>query len=490
MLPLVGVTVIAVLLLSVLVWLVAKHRALRARFGPVLEIDAEVVRQRRVAEDLVQRQQALTADLQRQEQEFNERMMEKQAAAEREIAAREREVVTRLAKLETEYEAGHATFLRLKRELALLQDQEEDISFGLYKPTYSFDTPERYKVELERVWEQQKALVRADMATVCAYEWTVHGSRADGKKMQKQLSKLMLRAFNGECEAAVARVAWNNAPRMEERVRKAFDAINALGTVIEVSITPRYLQLALEELRLTHEYEHKKQAVLDEQREIRERLREEEKAQREALRAQEEAAKEEARYQKALLKARKDLEKAKGAELSEMQAKIAQLEASLAEAQSQKERAKSMAELTKSGYVYVISNIGSFGEDVFKIGMTRRLDPMDRVKELGDASVPFEFDVHAMVYTEDAPRLENEFHRHFTEQRLNLLNNRKEFFAVSIAEIDAFVKARGLRMDLTLLAEAREYRQSLALRTERAGKTATPAKIVDPFPDRVVAMTT
>jgi DNA repair exonuclease SbcCD ATPase subunit len=195
--------------------------------------------------------------------------------------------------------------------------------------------------------------------------------------MQKQLSKLMLRAFNGECEAAVARVTWNNATKMEERVRKAFEAINSLGTVVMVSITPEYLALAIQELRLTHEYEQKKQDVLEEQREIRERLREEEKALREAQRAQEEAAKEEARYAKALLKARKDLEKAKGAELSEMQAKIALLEASLADAQSQKERAKSMAELTKSGYVYVISNVGSFGENVFKIGMTRRLDPME-----------------------------------------------------------------------------------------------------------------
>ncbi len=490
MLPLVGMTVVAVALLSLLIWLGLRHRALRRRFAPVLDIDAEVRRQRETVDELRARQEALLDEIERRGEEFQRGLLEKERNAMREVAMRKDAAEVRIAKLETDYTAGHATFLRLKRELALLQEQENDISYGLYKPTYSFDTPERYKQELDRVWERQKALVREDKATACPYEWTVHGSKADGKRMQKQLGKLMLRAFNGECEAAVAKVTWNNATRMEERIRKAFDAINNLGTVIGVSITPPYLALALEELRLTHEWEQKKQEVLEEQREIRERLREEEKALREAQRAQEEAAKEEQRYEKALAKARKELEKAKGAETTEMQAKIAQLEASLAEAQALKERAKSMAELTKSGYVYVISNLGSFGENVYKIGMTRRLEPTDRVKELGDASVPFEFDVHAMFYTEDAPRLENEFHRHFGEKRVNLVNNRKEFFTVSLDEIDAFVKQRGLALELTRLAEAREFRQSVALRTERTTASTTPARVADPFPERIVATTT
>jgi hypothetical protein len=386
---LVGVTTLCALLAGGLLWLGQRYRAQRRRFAAVVDVDDEVARQKRLIAELDERRTSieaeavtrlraleaasererttLQAELARLRDEAERRQLATRADFERQQSIREREAVERLGLLEAEYEAGHATYVRLKRELALLQEQDEDISFGLYRPTFSFDTPEQYKVELEKVWEQQKALVRMDEATECPHEWTVAGSRAEGRKMQKQLAKLMLRAFNGETEASVARVTWNNATKMEERIRKAFEAINNLGTVVGVSITRPYLALAVKELRLTFEHEQKKQAALEEQREIRERLRDEEKALREAQRAQDEAGKEEARYEKALAKARKDLEKAKGAELAEMQTRIAQLEASLAEAHKQKERAKSMAELTKSGYVYVISNIGSFGEDVYKI---------------------------------------------------------------------------------------------------------------------------
>ena len=380
----------------------------------------------------------------------------------------------RMTELETEYATAHATFSRLKAELAAVVDEGDDISYGLYRPQFAYDTPERFKVELERVWQEQKTMIRMDDATVCPHEWSVGGSRAEGRKMQKQLGKLMLRAFNGEAEAAIAKVSWNNAPKMEERIRRAAEAIDALGTVIGVRLSTAYTALAIRELRLTHELERKKQQIAEEQREIRERMREEEKAQREAARAEEEAAKEESRYEKALTRARADMERAKGAEVGELQEKIAMLEKSLAEAHAQKERAKSMAEQTRAGHVYIISNLGSFGENVFKIGMTRRLDPADRVRELGDASVPFEFDIHAMVYTEDAPGLENEFHRQFADRRVNLVNPRKEFFQIPLNEIAGFVNRRGLKLDLTMLAEAREYRESTALRAAAATAAAGP----------------
>ena len=125
---------------------------------------------------------------------------------------------------------------------------------------------------------------------------------------------------------------------------------------------------------------------------------------------------------------------------------------------------RAMAELTKAGYVYVISNVGSFGENVYKIGMTRRLDPMDRVRELGDASVPFKFDVHAMVYSEDAVAIENAFHQHFADRNVNCVNMKKEFFRVSLDEVQTFVAKRGFKMAFTRLPEAREYRETLAHR--------------------------
>jgi hypothetical protein len=131
-----------------------------------------------------------------------------------------------------------------------------------------------------------------------------------------------------------------------------------------------------------------------------------------------------------------------------------------------------MAQLTRSGNVYVISNVGSFGEEVFKIGMTRRLDPMARVHELGDASVPFAFDVHAMIYSEDAPGLENAFHRQFAEKRVNLVNMRKEYFRIGLEEIEAFASSQGVKVEFTKLAEAREYRETLAVREQKKNGAA------------------
>jgi hypothetical protein len=226
------------------------------------------------------------------------------------------------------------------------------------------------------------------------------------------------------------------------------------------------LELKIKELRLTHEYQDKIKQEKDEQREIQEEMREEEKASREIERAREEAEKEEARYQKALEKAREEAQKATGDKLDKLNDKVRQLEEQLKAAQELKERAISRAQITKSGHVYIISNIGSFGENVFKIGMTRRLEPMDRVKELGNASVPFAFDVHAVAYSENAPELENKLHKQFETNRINLVNNRKEFFHINLDDIENWSKKENIDLRLTKMAEARDYRESIALRNK------------------------
>lgn len=192
-------------------------------------------------------------------------------------------------------------------------------------------------------------------------------------------------------------------------------------------------------------------------------MREEERAQREIERARITAEKEEARYQKALEKARRDVEKATGDKQSKLQAEIEHLNKLLTEAQTNKERVKSRAEMTRSGYVYIISNIGSFGEDMYKIGLTRRLEPMDRVRELGDASVPFPFDVHAMIFSEDAPTLESELHKKFAGRRVNMVNARKEFFKVSLGDIQGEVENHYPEATFTVTALAEEFRKTLAI---------------------------
>lgn len=201
----------------------------------------------------------------------------------------------------------------------------------------------------------------------------------------------------------------------------------------------------------------------EEQRQIREEMREEERAQRELEKVQKEAEKEEKAYEDALARARREAEEAIGEQQEALLQQVLELQQKLAEAQENKERAISQAQLTRSGHVYIISNIGSFGDDVYKIGMTRRLDPMDRVRELGDASVPFGFDVHAIIYTEDAPALESALHSRFHQRRVNRINERKEFFRVSLEEIAGVVQEHHGEIELTLAAEARDYRETLAL---------------------------
>jgi hypothetical protein len=251
---------------------------------------------------------------------------------------------------------------------------------------------------------------------------------------------------------------------MLERILKSFEDINNTYKAQGIAISFSYKESKMKELRLTYEYKKKKKEEKEEQRLIREQMREEEKAAREFEAARLKAEKEANDYQIAIEKARKESEKAGGKEQAKLLAKIQELEARLQEAEQNKERALSMAQQTKRGHVYVISNIGSFGENVYKIGMTRRLDPMDRVKELGDASVPFAFDVHAIIFSEDAPTLEHALHEKFNDRRLNIVNERKEFFNASLSEIEQFVKETDGNVEFTKIAEAEEYRKTLAMK--------------------------
>ena len=363
-----------------------------------------------------------------------------------------------------ELKALQVSILGLRAELAALDEESNLHSFGFYRPRYNFVDSESYQARLEEIRDQLKSQLKDKRAATCAIEWTVNGSKSEGKKQINQTLKLMLRAFNGESDAAIAKVRYNNIHVMESRIRKAMDTINGLAAVQSCTITEDYLNLKLQELALVHEYEEKLQQEKDEQRRIREQMREEELALREIEKARLEAEKEESRYAEALRKAQEEVARATGSKHEKLMAQVVELERKLSEAHTNKARALSRAQMTRSGHVYIISNIGSFGEQVYKIGMTRRLDPLDRVKELGDASVPFEFDVHAILYTDDAPALENKLHRAFHHRRVNRVNNRKEFFRVELMEIVTFVHANhSAEVEIVHAAEAEEYRKTLAL---------------------------
>jgi hypothetical protein len=434
---LLSVAVIALLVGVFLLW--RRNRELTNTYAPIINVRAELARIREEAQRHTERAAADVASLHQQK-----------------------------AALSQEYSSARALYDKLKAEIALLEENLEDVSVGLYTPHYDYDTSQAYRDALEAIRAEQKQLVKDGLAALCSQTWNIQGDKKAGARMTKQYLKLILRAFNGECDAAMANVTWNNVGKMEERLRKAYDAINDLGAVMQMRITPDYLTLKLAELRLEYETAQKKREEQEEQRRIKEQIREEERALREAEKAREEAEEEEARYQQALDQARAEMEKASGEALALLQRKMEHLDAALHRAQELKEKARCMAQLTRSGHVYILSNIGSFGNDIYKIGMTRRLEPRERIKELGDASVPFDFDVHALIYCDDAPKLEGAFHSRFRERAVNLVNPRKEFFAVTIDEIQTVAIEQQCKVELTKLAEARDYRETLARRVAGA----------------------
>ncbi|WP_280541704.1 DUF4041 domain-containing protein [Chromohalobacter sp. 11-W] len=271
-------------------------------------------------------------------------------------------------------------------------------------------------------------------------------------------------AFNGKVDSILSKVKHDNYGKLHQAILDAHSLVNHNGKPFKnARITDLYLQARMEELKWAVAAMELRKQDQEEQRAIRDQIREEEKAQRDMEKAIKQAEKEERMLAKAMEEARKQVESATEEERVEYQARLAALEQQLEEAESRGQRALSMAQQTKSGHVYIISNIGSFGEHVFKIGMTRRLEPLDRVKELGDASVPFSFDVHAMIYSDDAPTLERALHRQFVEHQVNRINPRKEFFNVSLAQVREAVEKQHLEVHWTMAAEAWEYRESQAI---------------------------
>ena len=277
-------------------------------------------------------------------------------------------------------------------------------------------------------------------------------------------------AFNGKVDSALSKVKYDNYGKIKQEIIDAYSLVNHNGyTFRNAHIRKKFLESRLNELKWAVAAYELQQQEREEQRQIREQIREEERARGEIEKAIKNAEKEERLLQDALDKARQELAAANDEQRQQFEAQLAELESKLQEAEMRGARALSMAQQTRRGHVYVISNIGSFGENIFKVGMTRRLEPMDRVKELGDASVPFGFDVHAMIYSDDAPALEKALHRIFDSQSVNKINPRKEFFRLQLADIRQAVEEQGVAdVHWTMKAAAIEYRESLNLIKQEA----------------------
>jgi vacuolar-type H+-ATPase subunit I/STV1 len=381
-----------------------------------------------------------------------------------------REIQRQINETRSAYSEKRATLRKLEQQVAVYDEKLAFAELGIYEPHFEFNDADEYKREIKSIRDRQKAMVSAKTSTICPTDWQVDGSRAKGQTMISRQTRLTMRAFNNECEAAIANTRWNNVNAMEKRIQNAARQIDKSNESMNLRISEQYVDLKLDELRATHEYRERLKVEKEERAELARMEREEKKLLAEA----EAAEREEERYQKLLDKAR--------TEAGVDENRIAELEAALAEAHVTSERARAMAEMTKSGYVYIISNIGSFGENVVKIGLTRRLEPDDRVKELGDASVPFGFDTHAMIYSDEAPALEGALHKEFADRRVNASNMRKEFFRVGLEEVEDAVKRLAPSASFFSDREAQEWHETLARRKEALKDMARPS---DELPEAI-----
>lgn len=349
-----------------------------------------------------------------------------------------------------------------KRQIVGLVDDISFQEFGLYSPSYVFANSDLYKEELTRIRDKQKQCIKNNTACIGSTSWTVDGNAAKGSAMVKDMKKLLLRAFNVECDDIVANVKISNLDKSIDRIYKTSEQISRLGKIMSISISQKYISLKIEEVKLALDFQQKKQEEKEQLKELKEQQREAAKVQKEIEEERKKLAKEQAQYQNALTRLLEQIKK--DGQNADLLAKKEELEGQLGEIAKAIEDVDYRSANQKAGYVYIISNVGSFGENVYKIGMTRRLNPQERIDELGDASVPFNFDVHALIFSEDAPKLEAALHHAFEKNKVNKINSRREFFKVPLEDIKKEVRKN---FDKTVewidIADAEQYRQSISM---------------------------
>lgn len=349
----------------------------------------------------------------------------------------------------------------LQRQLERILSDTFDITIS----PYSFDdkiSSEEYKNKLSLIRTEISQLMKAEGY----YRYNSYNI-SEQKKAQKNNIQQMLRCFNAESQLILDNVTVKNIDNCRNKLQKSFDGINRIFETDGISLSNEFLKLKLEELHIIYSYQLRKEQEQAEQKAIREQMLEEEKVRREIEREKTKIEKEETQFKNEVSKLMAYMQKASEAEKQLYIDKIKELDEKLKALEKDKNNVLQREQNTRAGFVYVISNIGSFGEDVYKIGMTRRLEPMERVKELGDASVPFEFDVHAMIFSEDAPALETILHETFREYQVNKVNTRKEFFKLPLDKIEQVVKENhNATVTFTKIAEAAQYRESLRIGSE------------------------
>ena len=372
--------------------------------------------------------------------------------------------VKEVISLDTELTQKRNELAQLNEEIAVANGNLNLQEFGFFERQYSFSDSTKYKDKLDSLRMQQKSMVKNGAAGRIITPMLLDNSKSKGKAMQNQLIKAALRGFNGEADALLVKVSVVNVDNKIKALRKVFEQLNKMYSRNLIEITYPYLDLKIEELRLAAEYELQKQEEKELLREQREKEREDKKLQAEIKAKRKQLKKDRDHFKNMVAKVTELLKEAKNDEVDELKRQLAEYQDKLSELDEIEEDIDYREGHATAGYVYVISNIGSFGEDVYKIGVTRRLEPLERIRELSSASVPFQFDVHALIFSEEAFALETELHNQLANYKVNKVNGRKEYFKVSFEEIrNILATHKELTVELNEDAEAFEYRQTKAI---------------------------
>lgn len=363
-----------------------------------------------------------------------------------------------IKELESSKAALHSDLDALKKEIEqekfdLVEVNEQKIlqDVGIYQFNHPLAHASDYKESLKSCRDARKAELKRELEQTKETDWKVNNSVVQGRKMLRQTTKLMLEAYNAALENCVLTLKPFTLDRAIDRMDKTRERIRKNGQVLGVEVSDTYHRLSIRELELTADYLVKKEEEKEALRAEKEREREESQARREYEAEKKRLQKEKDLHLRAL--AKMAVERAE--ERAELERKIGGLDDAIHEVEEREAN-------IRTGFVYVISNVGSFGQDIIKVGLTRRLDPLDRVRELGDASVPFKFDVHALIFSHDAVSLEKELHERLADVRVNAVNQRREFFYATPEQVQKIVEELGTEfvLDYETEVEAYEWHES------------------------------
>lgn len=380
---------------------------------------------------------------------------------EKEKAKIEHDIEVRISKKSTELNQLYSEISKIKKEI-----ENKKLEIENLEPLVTVANIDTEGLELATSQELKNILskYKLEEAELVKNNTAINTLFDSDKKFINTQTRQILRSFNAECDLATSNVTLKNIDTMRNKILRSYETLNKIYKSDGVQITKEFLENKLQQLITAHSYQEKLEDERVQKKLIQEQLKEEEKVRREIEREKAKIEKDETQFKNEISKLMKYLQKTDNeVEKTLYIDKIKECEEKLSELETVKSDVLNREKNTRAGFVYIISNIGSFGENIFKIGMTRRLEPMDRIKELSSASVPFEFDVHALIFSDDAPSLESILHNTFREYEVNKVNHRKEFFSIPLEKIEKVVtEHHNATVQWTYDAAAEEYRESLA----------------------------